>query len=211
MALPIHHQVIGTPVGRRRTVGQHEAPEHPAEREARRAQGDREAAGRAGRADLVRGQAAVDRVDAGLHRGGEVAHEDRGDVGDHAAAVLRGGPGHLQVLGHVDPGAAAVGDQAGGDQHPGLAAALVVGAGGVHHDPLGRVIAFLDFGGTAELELDRPHAHGDPPEVSVLAEFLGQLGARQAGRDLVDVFEEPPDPVNGLRDVEAALDQHQAP
>ena len=41
---------------------------------------------------------------------GELAHEDGGDVGDHAAAVLRGGAGQLQVLVDVDPRARAAAD-----------------------------------------------------------------------------------------------------
>jgi hypothetical protein len=93
----------------------------------------------------------------------------------------------------------------------GLTTALLVGAGGVDHEALGGVVALLDGGGAGELELHRAHADGDLAVVLVVAQVVGELGAGQARGDLRDVVEEPPDLVDGLRDLEAALDQHVIP
>ena len=49
---------------------------------------------------------------------------------------------------------------------------------------------------------------GDRARVLFAAEILGQLGARQARRDLRDVLEELPDLLDRLSDLELVLDQH---
>jgi hypothetical protein len=78
----------------------------------------------------------------------------------------------------------------------------------VHDDPFGRLVALGDVGGAGELQPDRAHPDGDLALVPVVAEVLGQRGARQAGRDLGDVVEELPDLLDRLSDLELVLDQH---
>ena len=166
------------------------------------------AGGGRGRRDLVRRLAPVDPGDAVLHVRREVAHQHRGDVGDHAPAVLRGRAGQLQVLGHVHPGTAAGPGQRRGDDHARLAAAPHVRAAGMHDHPVSGLVALGDVGRAGELELDRPHPHSDPALVLFAAQILGQLGARQARGDLRDVLEELPDLFDRLSDLEVVLDQH---
>src|SRR5262249_9183571 len=102
MTLPIHHKTMLRPsLSSGRRLVRHEDPaEDPGQRHHRRAEADGQAAGRGGGRDLLRRLAALDPFDPVLHVRGEVAHEHGRDVGDHAPAVLRGGPGELQVLGH---------------------------------------------------------------------------------------------------------------
>ena len=90
----------------------------------------------------------------------------------------------------------------------GLAAALLVGAGGVHDDPLGGVVALGDVRGPGELHPHRAHPDRHLALVLVVAEVLGQLGARQARGHLRDVVEELPDLLDRLSDLELVLDQH---
>ena len=137
-----HHQqqdgVADPPQDHRRSpqlavglVGQEEPAQHAGQRHPHRAAGrwpGRSPTAR--RADLVGRQTPVDRVDALLHGAGEVAHEDGGDVGDHAAPVLGGGAGQLQVLGDRRPWCRApAGVSCAVIFMRGLAAALLVGAG----------------------------------------------------------------------------------
>jgi hypothetical protein len=81
----------------------------------------------------------------------------------------------------------------------------------VDHDPLVSLVALGDLGGAGELQLDRAHPHRHPALVLVVAEVLGQLGARQAAGHLRDVVEELPDLVDRRRDLEIAFDQHRVP
>src|SRR5215475_12512265 len=107
-ALLIHHQTMARlPSGRVGPVRQEEAGEDPLERHHRGPHPQREPARGRGGSRLRRGFAALGGVDPGRHVGREVTHEHRGDVGDHAPAVLGGRPGELQVLGDADLGTAA--------------------------------------------------------------------------------------------------------
>src|SRR6201999_3792046 len=160
--------------------------------------------------DLLRRLASVQALDPVLHVGGEVTHHDGRDVRDHAPAVLRRRAGQLQVLGDGDLGAAPSGRQGGADHHGGLAAALLVGTRRVHDDALGGVVALGDVGGAGEPQPDRPHPDRDQALVLVVAEVLGQLRARQAGRYLRDVVEEAPYLLDRLRDLEVAGDYHRS-
>src|ERR1700689_798082 len=198
-------------LARRWLIGEEEPAEDAHQRHPGGPQGDAEAADRAalaGRGDLLGRLAAFDPFDPVLHVEREVAHEDGGDVGDHAPAVLRRRPGQLEVLTDRDLGAAAFGRQRGPDDHRGLAAALLVGAGRVHDDVLGGVVALGDVGGADELHADRPHPDRDPALVLVVAEVLGQLRTGQAGGHLGDVVEELPHLVDRLGDLEVAGDYH---
>jgi len=70
------------------------------------------------------------------------------------------------------------------------------------------LVAFGDVSGPGELQADRTHPHGDLALVRVVAEVLGEFGARQAGGHLGDVVEELPHLLDRLSDLELVLDQH---
>ncbi len=55
-----------------------------------------------------------------------------------------------------------------GDEHRGLAAALLIGAGRVDDDALGRIVALDNRCGAGELKLDRTHPDADAAEVLLL-------------------------------------------
>jgi hypothetical protein len=98
--------------------------------------------------------------------------------------------------------------QRGGNDHAGLAAAFLLGAGRVDDDAPRRLVALGDVRCAGELEPYRAHPHRDLARVPVVAEALGQLGTGQARRNLGDVVKELPDLLNRLGDLEPVLDQH---
>jgi len=72
------------------------------------------------------------------------------------------------------------------------------------------VVTLFDVRRAGELKLDRAHADGHATVVSVVPQILGELRPGQAGGHLWDVVEELPYLLDGLGDIEAALDKHQA-
>jgi len=89
-----------------------------------------------------------------------------------------------------------------------LAWPLLIRAAGVHDHPLGRLVALGDVGGPGELQTHRAHPDRDRALVLVVAEILGELGARQARGHLGNIVEELPDLLDRLSDLELVLDQH---
>jgi hypothetical protein len=89
-----------------------------------------------------------------------------------------------------------------------LAAALLVRAGGVHDQPLGRLVPFGDVRAPGELQPHRAHPDRHLALVLSVAEILGELGARQARGHLRDVAEELPDLLDRFSDLELVPDQH---
>ena len=163
---------------------------------------------RGGGLGAVQRLAPVQPRDAVLQVGGEVAHQHRGDVGDHAPAVLGGRAGDLQVLSHADLGAGPGPAQGGGNGHRGLATAAFVGAGRVDHHALARLVAFGDVGRAREPQPHRAHADADAAPVVAVAQVVGQLGTGQAGGDVRDVAEELPHSADRRGDLELVGDQH---
>jgi hypothetical protein len=78
----------------------------------------------------------------------------------------------------------------------------------VHDDPLGRLVPFGDVRGPGELHPHRAHPDRHLALVLVVAEILGEFGARQARGHLGDIVEELPDLLDRLSDLELVLDQH---
>jgi len=78
----------------------------------------------------------------------------------------------------------------------------------VHHHPFGCLVTLGDVGSPRELQPHRAHPDRDLALVGVVAEVLGEFGARQARGHLGDVAEEPPYLLDRLRDLELVLDQH---
>src|SRR5580700_11612962 len=104
IALPIHHHTMASSSARV-LVRDEETPEYPGQRHPGGAQAECEAArgpGGRGGGELLGRLAPLEPGDPVLHVRGEVLHEDRGDVGDHAPAVLSGCARELEVLGHLD-------------------------------------------------------------------------------------------------------------
>ena len=130
---------------------------------------------------------------------------------DHAAAVLRGRPGQLQVLGRRRPwcraptGASVAVTSMAAWPRPfssAPAASTTIRLAASSRSLMSAV--------PANCSLHRAHPDRDLALVLVVAEVLGQLGAGQARGDLGDVVEELPDLVDRLSDLEVVLDQHQA-
>ena len=148
----------------------------------------------------------VDPLDPVLHVRREVAHQHRGDVADHAAAELRRRADSCRSSGPAlvpgAPGSASRSRRCWPGRGPSRRRRWRA------RRPSGRLVALGDVRGPGELQPNRAHPDRDLALVLVVAEILGELGARQARGHLGDVVEELPDLLDRLSDLELVLDQH---
>ena len=143
----------------------------------------------------------------------ELADQLRGDVLDQAgrAAVLRDGAREIEVGLHHDL-------RAGGDRHE------MEIDGGVRAAAAFRVLAlrlcarlqvrFVDLGEfhlAGEGERDGPELHRDLAVIGVVVGLAGELRARHAGRDALDVEQNLPRLFRRQRHFEAVVDLHAPP
>src|SRR5437868_2211817 len=135
----------------------------------------------------VFGWATADLADLALQAVGEAGHHGSGYVLHHAAAVLGDGPRHVDVLADLDVGLIALVGDLGHDVGVRLPLALLLAAGGLHHDAPCLVVELGDRDGAGEGEVHGPHLDLHLALVGLVVDDLGELGPRQALRHLPHV------------------------
>ena len=139
----------------------------------------------------------------------ELAHQLRRHVGEHPAPELRDLAGDRQVGVHVDARATTVFGHRHDDLRLGVALPARVAPGRVQHDAAGRFVDLGQLGRALVLRGDRPDL--DLHDAAVVVAFdLLQFGARQAGRDALDVEQHLPGLVERTVHSEVVADFHPA-
>ena len=112
----------------------------------------------------------------------------------------------MQVCVDIDPGAIAVCGER--EIHLGFSttASLGVGTAGGYPYLAAGFIDGLELGDTVERQRHRSQAYGDPALVGLFVDGLGNLGARHAWCDVLDIHEDCPGFGRRQRNVECVVD-----
>src|SRR5947209_12962747 len=109
---------------------------------------------------------------------GETLHQHARDIFNHAPTKLSSSTGKVKILSHLHARPTSRRRHRRRHLHRGLALALFLRPGRIHHDPLRGLVTLDDLGGPRELELHRPHLGRHAPLVSVTLD-VGKLRPRQ--------------------------------